>query len=311
MSHKLISYLKLIAVVILWSSIYHVAKYLVRVADVSTIAFIRFFITSIALLFWYYKHTGNVWGNFILQIKNWKLIFFVGFFGIFLYTLSFFSAEKYISAEEIAMLFAFSPVITSILSYFILKQKITLLEWMGIIIALCGAVSLLGLSSSRCGKAFCPDLFSSLSIGQILALATAISMAMYNILIKKASMSGIDSRTINTFSTVSVTVLLFINFMIFHHNDTFQTLDKPFLFWVAIFYVAIFGTVVAYQWYMDAIQYIEVGRVSVFQNAVPFCTVLMGIFINGTTLNLKEIIAGVVIVLGVLITNFSKNKHST
>lgn len=308
MSHKLISYLKLIAVVILWSSIYHVAKYLVRVADVSTIAFIRFFIASIGLLYWYHKNTGSIVDGYAKYLKNWKLIFLVGFFGIFLYTLSFFSAEKYISAEEVAILYAFAPAITSILSYFMLKQKLNLMGWIGILIALCGAIAVLSLSSNSCGKVFCVGLFGELSIGQIFALAAAFCLAMYNILSKKAAMRGIDAKTINTFSTVSVTFLLFINFILFHHSHLVTTLDKPFLFWVSIFYVAIFGTVVAYQWYMDAIQHIEVGRVAVFQNGVPFCTVLMGIFINGDTLTFKEIIAGGVIVLGVLIANFSKNK---
>lgn len=309
MSVKLLSYLKLIGVVLLWSSIYHVAKYMIHLADVPTIAFIRFFITSVGLLFWYYKHTGSICDGLSKYLKNWKLIFLIGFFGIFLYTLSFFGAEKYISAEEIAILYAFTPVITSLISHFFLKQRINKVGWVGVFVALCGAIAVLSLSSASCGKVFCLGLFSDLSIGQVLGLFAAISLAIYNVLSKKAAMHGIDSKTINTFSTVSVTFLLFINFMIFHHSNIIVTLDKPFLFWISISYVAIFGTVFAYQWYMDAMQHIDVGRVTVFQNAVPFCTVLMGIFINGGTLTFKEIVAGFVIVIGVLIANFSKNKN--
>ena len=73
-------------------------------------------------------------------------------------------------------------------------------------------------------------------------------------------------------------------------------------------YVSIFGTEIGYQWYMDAIQQIEVSKVTVFQNAVPFCTVLLGILINGKTISGQEVLAGLAIVIGVLITNFSKVK---
>ena len=308
MGIKTISYLKLIAVVILWSSIYHIAKYLVKTSDVSTIAFVRFFITSITLLILYHKRTGDIYGNLRKILHNWVIIFLIGFFGIFIYTLSFFSAEKYIPAEEIAIIYASAPAITTILGCFMLKQKINFLGWIGLIIALMGTIAVLSLASNNCGTVFCFAVFKHASVGQILALIAAISLSFYNILSKKATMQKMDSKTINTFSTSAITVILFINFLAFHPGNIMQALDQPYYFWIAIMYVSIFGTVIGYQWYMDAIQQIEVSKVTVFQNAVPFCTVLLGILINGKTISGQEVLAGLAIVIGVLITNFSKVK---
>lgn len=306
MTLKQSSYIKLIIAVILWSSIYHVAKYLVIAADIPSITFFRFFITSVALLIWYSKKHGNIIGNIKSLKQHFILIFFIGFFGIFVYTLSFFFAEKFISAEEVVILFALTPILTSILSLIFLKEKINCIGWLGILIALAGAIAVLSLSSKECGKIFCLALVSKLSIGQLLALLACFSMAVYSILSKKAVQRKIDSRAINTFSTVLISILLFANFMFFNGSHLLMEFDKPVLFWVAIFYTAIFGTVIPYQFYIDAIQNIEVSKVTIFQNAIPPCTILMGAFIHQEKLTWMEIAAGIIIITGVIITNFSK-----
>lgn len=302
------SYIKLAIAIVLWSSIYHVAKYLVVIADVTVIAFFRFFITSICLLIWYQCKNGNIINNVKALLSDFWLIFFIGFFGIFVYTLSFFFAEKFISAEEVVILFALSPVVSAILSFIFLKDKISLMGWFGIVVALMGTIAVLSLSSNKCGKLFCITLFEKLSPGQIFALLACFSLSIYSILSKKAALRKINSITINTFSTVLVTVLLFINFMVFNWNHIFTVLDKPFLFWLALFYTAIFGTVIPYQFYIDAIHDIEVSKVTVFQNALPPCTILTGFFIHGNKLTGVELLAGIVIILGVIITNMSRVK---
>lgn len=302
------SYIKLTIAIVLWSSIYHVAKYLVVIADVTVIAFFRFFITSICLLIWYQCKNGNIISNVKSSISDFWLIFFIGFFGVFVYTLSFFFAEKFISAEEVVILFALSPIVSAVLSFILLKDKISFMGWVGIVVALIGAIAVLSLSSNKCGKLFCGTLFEKLSIGQMLALLACFSISIYAILSKKAALKKINSRTINTFSTILVTILLFVNFMIFNWGHIFTAFDKPLLFWLALFYTAIFGTVIPYQFYMDAIQDIEVSKVTVFQNALPPCTILMGVFIHGNKLTGVELLAGLVILLGVIITNMSRVK---
>ena len=54
-NNKIIAYVKLICVILIWGGVYHVAKFLVSDTDIFTIAFIRFFIASFVSLLLYYK----------------------------------------------------------------------------------------------------------------------------------------------------------------------------------------------------------------------------------------------------------------
>lgn len=303
---KLHAYLKLIGVVFTWGGVYHVAKYLVTGTDIFTVSFIRFFISSIVLLLIYRKKRGAV--GFSKSRKHWGMLITIGFLGIFVYNMFFFGAEALIPANNVAILYAFTPCITVLLGYVFLKQQINGLGYFGIAIALLGTVGVISFSDATCGKFFCAGLFNNLSAGQLLAILATISMALYSILNKKAAMMGIDSFSLTTFAAVFGTVFLFVAFLLFGGKAELL-LHKSFEFWLAMFYTSVFATVVSYKWYSDAIHTIGVGATSVWLNGVPFSAILIGLVIMGQGIGGGELLSGIVIVGGVLITTFATRKR--
>lgn len=302
---KTFAYLRLTIAILIWASIYHVAKYLISEADAFTLGFLRFFIATLVLLvIYFYKH--GIRNSFTRPDSHWLILMLIGLIGIFGYNIFFFGAESIISANEVAIFFAFTPCITLLFGRVILKQKVRPLAYVGIVIALIGTVGVITLSSSHAQS---QDLACSLSQralpwGQILAILSSVAMASYNVLNKKASKLGLDPLTITTFSALFGTVFLFVTFLLFGGKIN-AILHKPLTFWLALAYIAIIATVCAYKWYSDAICELGVGQAAVFQNGVPLFAVLMGVVVLGDTVSLNVILSGVVIIIGVILTNLT------
>lgn len=306
MNNKLLGYLKLLGVILVWGGMYHVAKFLVIDTDVYTVSFIRFISAAVVLLILYYRKHKHV--TIVRPRNQWWLLFWIGFVGIFLYNILFFTAETLIPANNVAILYAVTPCMIVLLGVTFLKNKVSMLGYIGIVVALLGTIGVISLSESSCGGKFlCSSLLTHLSLGQVIALLASLSMAIYSILNKKAAQMNLDPLCITTFSTVFGAICLFITFLVFG-EPAHNLLHKPWTFWLAMFYTSIFVTVIGYKWYTEAIRDIGVGQTAVFLNGVPLSAVLIGIVFLGQLLSIGMMIFGLIVITGVLITNYAGNK---
>jgi drug/metabolite transporter (DMT)-like permease len=303
---KILAYIKLTAVILIWAGVYHIAKYLVGDTDAFTLAFLRFLIASMVLLGMYFAKHG-VKGSFTKPDSHWVILWLIGLIGIFGYNLFFFGAESVISANEVAIFFAFSPCITVVLGRLILKQKIFPLAYVGIVIALLGTIGVITTSHKTDSLYACLMNTHPKHWGDLLAILSAFAMAGYNVLNKKASRLGLDALTITTFSSLIGMLFLFVTFVLFG-GKVIDIFHKPPQFWIAMLYVSILATVVGYKWYSSAICELGVGQAAIFQNGIPFFTVLIGVTLLGNTISSDVILSGIIIIIGVVLTNITTFK---
>ncbi len=300
-----VGYTKLIVVIRIWGGVYHVAKFLTTDTDPFTLSFIRFALASIILLILH--HNNNGFAGFKKTRSEWLVLFLIGFFGVSLYNLFFFAAESLISANVVAIIYSLTPCITVYLGSVFLKQRVSMGGYVGILIALAGAVGVISFSDGDCGKFFCSALFKHISLGQIFAILASICMAIYSILNKRASQMNISSLTITTFGSVFGMIFLFIPFLLW--GDAKSILSKSWMFWLAMGYTSILSTVIAYKWYSDAIQEIGMSQTVVCQNGIPFATIMIGTLFYGQWVTLGVFTSGAIIILGVIVTHFSVNRQ--
>lgn len=115
-----------------------------------------------------------------------------GFFGVAMNQLFFFNGLELTSAINVGIIMTSTPIIVVILSYFILKEKITQLKVIGVLIGAVGAIALTtsghveGLDSS---------------IGDFYVLINASSFAIYLVLVKPL-MSKYKPLTVITFNFI-------------------------------------------------------------------------------------------------------------
>ena len=297
-------YIKLIIVTLIWGGNYHVVKYLVSEADIFTVGFLRFIISSSLLLFFYFRKNRRAGLQNKLE-QHWKILFAIGLIGVFLYNMLFFGASQLISANRVAIFYAFTPAITVLLGVIFLRQYVNFWGYLGIFVALLGTVGVIIVSINGVNVSGATNSITQLLLGQILAILAALAMAIYNILNQKALQHGLDSLTITTFGAVFATLFLFVAFLIFGKTGLSGLANKTWLFWVAMIYLSVFATVLCYKWYSDSIYEIGVGKAVVFQNGVPLSAVLIGILLLGEQMLFGVLISGVIIIIGVLITNLT------
>lgn len=303
---KILAYIKLTVVILVWGSVYHVAKFLVMETDVYTVAFLRFISAALVLLGLYYRQNRHF--NLVRPRHHWWLLFWIGVVGVFGYNVLFFTAETLILANNVAILYAITPCIIILLGKIFLKNSVSILSYLGIIIALLGTIGVIIISEPSCqGKFLCKSLLTTLSLGQMVALGASFAMATYSVLNKKASHINLDPLCITTFSTVFGTLCLFITFLLFG-DPVSNLLHKSWIFWLSLFYVSIFATVIGYKWYADAIHNLGVGQTAVFLNGVPLSAILIGVILLQQKMSPSMTILGMIVILGVVITNYAENK---
>lgn len=302
------AYLKLVLAIVSWAGVYHAANYLVRHLDMYSTAFIRYLIASIILLAILKIKRGRVF-DAELFINNWLLLISIGVIGIGLYNLAFFGAEKHLTANMVVLIFSFSPCLTAFMASIVFRQKIPVTGYLSMLLALSGTIGVINYANPSCGKFFCPDIFTHLSIGEVYALFLCFFAAIFSLMNRKATQRKIDSLTITSYAAVFGCIVLFFSMLMF--GNISEVIHQSINFWLVMAYTSIIGSVAAYFWYSEAIGTLGVPKVVVALNAIPFTTLIMSVVFFGQRLSVAIIVCGVVIITGVILTNLSMTRNKT
>jgi drug/metabolite transporter (DMT)-like permease len=294
------AYTKLSLSMLAWAGVYHSAHFLVSSdVDIYTVACVRYFLASIILLIVLQYKQGYIITREQFK-QNWAILINIGFIGIGIYNLVFLNAEKHLPAKMVALIFSITPCLTALLSSLYFKTKLSVVAYIGMIVALIGAVGVINYSNVECGKYWC-NLFNNLSVGEISSIALCFAAASFNILNRIATQKHINSLQITTFAAVFGCITLFIAMIIYGHPATIT--HQSFGFWLAMAYTVIIASVLAYFWYSEAIRELGVPKTVIFVNAIPILTVIMDMIFYHHPVNVTVLVCGGIIISGVIITN--------
>ena len=214
--------------------------------------FIRFFLALLFILPLFLRekpkfNKGMLKVALISLFSTTNIILFV--FGIRLTT-----------ASGAQMIYAFVPIMTAVISYFLIKEYFTSKKILGIFLGFLGTMiivllPLIGQPSSLKGNL----------LGNLLILIGATAYSFYPVFSKK--LQARYSPTYLTFVFLAVTAI--INLFLFPielitHPFWFQTVSLNS--WLALLYVAVFGTIVFYLLTQYAIKYgsAVIGTISLY-----------------------------------------------
>ncbi|QIV94670.1 DMT family transporter [Allofrancisella frigidaquae] len=296
------SYVKILLAVTFWASLYHIAPLPLKYVDIYMVGFIRYVFASLLFLLVHYYYTKTLLPK--LNIKQWLYIIAIGFFGVFLYNIAFLWAEKLISGNIIAIIYAFSPCFITVLCSYIFKMKVNLQAKLGILVALLGTVGVVSFSGYGTDAECAIGL--SINLGEVLSILAVLCFSAYAILGKSCVRQGINMITINTYGAI-VGMVMFAIVSLFK-SDFSRLADTDFPFWTSMIYISIFATVISYVWYLQSLEEIGVYKTAVFQNVMPFLVIIIGFIFYGETLSPLSLLFGAVIFLGVYMTNVAINK---
>ena len=211
----------------------------IREIPIDLFTFIRFFFALLVLAPYLLTHKSEP----ITNRKKLILISIIAAANVFLFIVGL----KYTTASISGMLYAAVPLITSAMAFFIIREKVSLKKWLGIIVGFIGVLVIVAAPLLRGGAAANGTLVGNLTI-----FIAVLAFCLYFVLSKKYS--SIYSPIILTkyfFVTTFVIQAILISF----HPSTFLTLKHiSWTAWGTVIYSGVIGTTLYYFLYQYVIK---------------------------------------------------------
>jgi drug/metabolite transporter (DMT)-like permease len=286
-------YLKLVMVALFWAGTFIATRVASQTFEPFSGAFIRYAIALIFLLPLAFRQNRQ-W--FRVNRKQLPVLLLLGFSGIFAYNFFFFKGLKLIPASRGALLVGLNPTLVMLTSAIFLKERITGRKVLGIFISLLGVAIVI----SR-GKLFA--LLSSLETGDLFMLGCPITWAIYTMAGREA-LKHTTPLQASTWASLSGSLML----LAFTGTESFPP-HVPFNVWVALAYLGVVGTVIAFVWYYDGISRIGAMRTSIFTNLIPVFAVILSVLILKEQVSWYTWVGCALVIGGVLFVNLSSRSH--
>lgn len=231
-------------------------------------------------------------------IANWKYLFWVTLTGIVLFNTFIYIAGHYTAAINLALIgTTSSPVFTILISALFLKEKISPLRIVGLVLCISGILMLLSKGSidTLLGFRFTP--------GDYFILFSAFVFAIYNILVRRKP------------ATISALTFLFTIFI----GGTiillpFSLIEMQFsspIVWNneligSILYLGVGASVISFMCWNAAIARIGSVRTALFGNLIPIISTLEAVWLLDEVITWVHLVSGVLVIAGLFIANTRK-----
>jgi drug/metabolite transporter (DMT)-like permease len=236
--------------------------------------------------------------------KDIPSIFLLGFFGVMIYHFGLNYGEQYLSAGAASLIIATIPVFILVLAAVFLKEKITILKFLGIILALFGVIVI-----SLWGK---PE--EALEIQRAFAafavLIAAIVGAFYTIAGKKL-LDRYNGLSLTAYAILFSSVIL-IPLSIFNHSSLINEISSMnMITWSAVIFLGIFSTVIAYAIWYIALEMKTASEISVYLYAIPVLSTIASYILFQDDITIFFVIGGIFVIVGLAFVNMKRKNSIT
>lgn len=277
----------LVVTCLLWGGVFHVIKIALFEAPPFVVLVCRFTLTALVLLPYLIQNQNY---RLVLRRENFGEIVLLSMIGVCGYNVFFTYGMQLTEPATGSLIIAANPAITTFLSRIWKKEHVTWIRWSGIGLAFVGLLFIVfqGQLGNLIGLRLGP--------GNLLLLAAPLVWAVYSIR-SRAILNRIPA------TAFTAAIMLFslppqIG-MAAYQLENWQWAARP-AFWLAIAYLGILATGVAYLFWNKGVHLIGAARSSIFVNLIPVTALLIA-FLLGQDLKSHHLIGGTIVVLGVIL----------
>jgi drug/metabolite transporter (DMT)-like permease len=213
----------------------------------------------------------------------------------------FFEGLNLTTAINSSLIFTSTPIIVLVLSIFLLGERITKNNIIGLTLGLSGAIMLI-LNEGKIS--FESDTF----VGNLLTMTAATSYSIYLVLIKPLALKYKPItllKWIFIFGFLLASPFCFNNFM----ETNWETI--PTNIWLSVLYVVFGTTIIAYLLNNYSLQTLSPTVVSVYIYSQPIIATIIAMIFRGEKLYINNIIAGILIFIGIYFVGIKKIKKTS
>jgi drug/metabolite transporter (DMT)-like permease len=285
---KTFRYLLILLAIIFWGTSFVATKTVLNEIKPVTIIILRLILASILLttiaLFTKRK--------FSINLKNHSWIFILALVAVFHLWIQV-TGLQYTTAANTGWIIGTAPVFMAILGFVFYKEKITLLQFLGILVAVAGLLLLIG-------KGDITNIGLIENQGDLLVLASAFTWGVYSMVNKKISLSYSPLMTILYLFLMMAVIIIPFNL----NSETINSvINLSPVSWMWILFLGIFCSGVAYVIWAQALRDMESAKVGAFLYFEPLVTVIAAWIYLNEEITLLMIFSGMLITAGVFIVN--------
>lgn len=252
-----------------------------------SLALLRFLVASVCL----YLLNRRVRDKTNIPWKDRAHIAFLGVIGIGIYHYCLNFGEINVSAGIASFIIGLMPVITLLLSFFILKERLSATLWFGVFISFSGLLLIIVGDGSELG----PD------IGVLAILIAAIAGSILNIF-QKDFLKRYHPVEITAWILWGGTVSLMIFSVQLYHEFQSASWETT----LAVVYLGIFPAAISQVGWGYVLNYMSVSRASISLYALPIISTLLGFMLLGEVPTILSFIGGLIALIGALIAGIAK-----
>jgi drug/metabolite transporter (DMT)-like permease len=258
-----------------------------------TIVFIRLVFSVILLTAFLF-----ITKNFVkIRKEDRKLFFLLAMFEPFLYFLGESFGLTYVSATVCSVIISTIPVIATLGSWIIFKERLKTINYAGIILSFLGVlVFILNKNGTL-----------SFNIKGLFLLTFAVFSAVgYNLTLSRLVGRYSPVYIVNVQNVIGAVFFLPV-FLIF---DFINFVNTPFSFrhFVPIIELSVFASCGAFILFAFSVKKMGISKANVFSNCIPIFTALFAFIILGDKLTLQNIVGMLIVIAGLFMSQMNGRK---
>lgn len=285
---KAFRYFQILLAIIFWGTSFAATKTALRELKPVTIIILRLILASTLLTI----IALTTKKSFSINIKNHAWILLLALIAVFHLWIQV-TGLQYTTASNTGWIIGTAPIFMAILGLALYKERITLLQFSGILVAMFGLLLLIG-------KGNITNVGLIKNKGDLLVLGSSFTWGVYSMVNKKISLSYSPLMTI-------LFLFLMMAVIIIPFNLSSQTINSVIKLsstgWISILFLGLFCSGVAYVIWAQALRDMESAKVGAFLYFEPFVTVLAAWIFLREEITVVMILSGLLITAGVFIVN--------
>ncbi|MDP3730992.1 MAG: DMT family transporter [bacterium] len=292
-------YLALLLAHMIWGGNFVVAKVTLQEFPTYTLAFLRFALASLFLAPFFLAETRKI----KIDKKDFPKLTLIGVLIITLNIAFFFTGIQKTTAINASVLTLVIPMLSVLLGWLFLKEKVYLINLAGIFAGLMGALIIVGVPKAIFGEASSQSLIGNFLI--ILASVVWVTGAI------------ISRQMLQKYSSLTVVAFAFLIGMItFFPLAAFEYIENPgwtnritLVGLLGLLYMTMLSSVSAYFLFEWGLAKTNIITANLFQYIEPFVATTLAVLILSESLSIDFAIGAILIAVGVFLGTFAKEAH--
>jgi len=260
------------------------------------LAFWRWFVASLLLVSFAWPHLRQDWKTII---HHWKIVLFLSALGIAAFNTLVYTGLRSTTAINGILLQSALPIAIVAISYLFFRDTITPLQGLGVLVSLSGAITIIIRGSLH----VLAEL--SLNTGDVLIFIAVICYAAYSVFLRKRP--ALHPLSFLTATFITGTIILLPLYLWEHFTREAMPVDR--LTCIAVGYVAIFPSILAYLCFNRGVELLGANRAGLFIHLMPVFGSIMAIVFLGERFKAFHGVGIVLILSGIVLATRPARGH--